>query len=62
MALPEKTRSFLQSRFGFVTVDIVRDKNGKEDVGVLLPSREGLTRLDEAELERYMSFMTGEKG
>tara|TARA_E500000305_G_C3921566_1_gene188348 strand:+ start:79 stop:210 length:132 start_codon:yes stop_codon:yes gene_type:complete len=43
-------------------VDIVRDKNGKEDVGVLLPSREGLTRLDEAELKRYMSFMTGEKG
>ena len=62
MALPEKTRSFLQSHFGFVLEDIVRDKNGKEDVGVLLPSREGLTRLDEAELERYMSFMTREKG
>ena len=62
MALPERTRSFLQSHFGFVTVDIVRDKNGKEDVGVLLPSREGLTRLDSEELERYMSFMTGEKG
>ena len=62
MALPEKTRSFLQSRFGFVLEDIVRDKNGRESVGVLLPSREGLTRLDEAELERYMSFMTREKG
>ena len=62
MALPERTRSFLKSRFGFVLEDIVRDKNGIESVGVLLPSREGLTRLDEAELERYMSFMTGEKG
>ena len=62
MALPERTRAFLQSRFGFVLEDIVRDKNGIESVGVLLPSREGLTRLDEAELERYMSFMTGEKG
>ena len=62
MALPERTPSFLQSRFGFVLEDIVRDKNGIESVGVLLPSREGLTRLDEAELERYMSFMTGEKG
>ena len=62
MALPERTRSFLQSHFGFVLEDIVRDKNGIESVGVLLPSREGLTRLDEAELERYMSFMTGEKG
>ena len=62
MALPERTRYFLQSRFGFVLEDIVRDKNGIDSVGVLLPSREGLTRLDEAELERYMSFMTGEKG
>ena len=62
MALPERTRSFLQSRFGFVTEDIVTDLNGKEDVGVLLPSREGLTRLNEAEFQDYISFMTGEKG
>ena len=62
MALPERTRSFLQSRFGFVLEDIVTGLNGKEDVGVLLPSKEGLTRLDSEELERYMSFMTGEKG
>ena len=62
MALPEKTRSFLQSHFGFVLEDIVTDKDGQENVGVLLPSREGLTRLDSEELERYMSFMTGEKG
>ena len=62
MALPEKTRSFLQSHFGFVLEDIVTDKDGQENVGVLLPSREGLTRLDSEELERYMAFMTGEKG
>ena len=62
MGLPERTRSFLQSRFGFVLEDIVTDLNGKENIGVLLPSREGLTRMDSEELERYMSFMTGEKG
>ena len=62
MSLPESTRSFLQSRFGFVLEDIVTDLNGKENIGVLLPSKEGLTRLDSEELERYMSFMTGEKG
>jgi len=62
MGLPERTRSFLQSHFGFVLEDIVTDKNGQENIGVLLPSKEGLTRLDSEELERYMSFMTGEKG
>tara|TARA_Y100001970_G_scaffold237563_1_gene298124 strand:- start:930 stop:1148 length:219 start_codon:yes stop_codon:yes gene_type:complete len=62
MGLPERTRSYLQSHFGFVLEDIVTDKDGKENIGVLLPSREGLTRLDSEELERYMSFMTGEKG
>ena len=62
MGLPERTRSFLQSNFGFVLEDIVTDKDGQENIGVLLPSREGLTRLDSEELERYMSFMTGEKG
>ena len=62
MALPERTRSFLQSHFGFVTEDIVTDLDGKEDVGVLLPSKKGLTRLNEAELQDYISFMTGEKG
>ena len=62
MGLPERTRSFLQSHFGFVLEDIVTDKDGQENIGVLLPSREGLTRLDSEELERYMLFMTGEKG
>tara|TARA_Y100001937_G_scaffold102700_1_gene141272 strand:- start:275 stop:463 length:189 start_codon:yes stop_codon:yes gene_type:complete len=62
MGLPERTRSFLQSHFGFVLEDVVTDLNGKEDIGALLPSREGLTRMDSEELERYMSFMTGEKG
>ncbi len=62
MGLPERTRSFLQSHFGFVLEDIVTDKDGQENIGVLLPSREGLTRLDSEELERYMSFMTREKG
>ena len=62
MGLPERTRSYLQSHFGFVLEDIVTDKDGKENIGVLLPSREGLTRLNSEELERYMSFMTGEKG
>ena len=62
MGLPERTRSFLQSHFGFVLEDIVTDLNGKENIGVLLPSKEGLTRLDSEELERYMLFMTGEKG
>ena len=62
MGLPERTRSFLQSHFGFVLEDKVYDLDGKEDLGVLLPSKEGLTRLDSEELERYMSFMTGEKG
>ena len=62
MGLPERTRSYLQSHFGFVLEDIVTDKNGQENIGVLLPSREGLTRLNSEELERYMSFMTGEKG
>ena len=62
MGLPERTRSFLESHFGFVLEDIVTDKDGQENIGVLLPSKEGLTRLDSKELERYMSFMTGEKG
>ena len=62
MGLPERTRSFLESHFGFVLEDIVTDKDGQENIGVLLPSKEGLTRLDSEELERYMSFMTREKG
>jgi len=62
MELSEKALSFLRSRFGFVLEDKVYDLDGKEDLGVLLPSKDGLTRMSREELERYVSFMTGEKG
>ena len=62
MELSEKASSFLRSRFGFVLEDKVYDLDGKEDLGVLLPSKDGLTRMSREELERYVSFMTGEKG
>tara|TARA_B100000427_G_scaffold251321_1_gene214571 strand:+ start:330 stop:548 length:219 start_codon:yes stop_codon:yes gene_type:complete len=62
MELSEKASSFLRSHFGFVLEDKVYDLDGKEDLGVLLPSKDGLTRMSREELERYVSFMTGEKG
>ena len=62
MELSEKASSFLRSRFGFVLEDKVYDLDGKEDLGVLLPSKDGLTRMSREELERYVSFMTEEKG
>jgi len=62
MELSEKASSFLKDHFGFIMEDKEYDQDGKEVINYLLPSREGLTRLDSEELERYMSFMTGEKG
>ena len=62
MELSKKASSFLRSHFGFVLEDKVYDSDGKEDLGVLLPSKDGLTRMSREELELYVSFMTGEKG